>query len=139
MKKGVSSQIFIYIFIVIVMAMVLLFGFKQIVNIQNLNEKAVYVEFKSDFKDAVNDVYYKNKGSVIVFSEDSRNKPLRLPNDVEQVCFTNNNVEILPYDDFNVDFLMTVGNFCIQDNNGLSFKLENVVVNQETFVEITEI
>jgi hypothetical protein len=137
MKKGMTSQVFIYIFIVIVMAMVLLFGFKQIVNIQNLNQKSVYLEFKSDFKDAVSNVYYKNKGSVLAFSKDSRNKPLILPNDVEQVCFDNSNVNILPYDSFVVDFL--TGNLCIGNKNGLSFRLENVVINSETFVTISEI
>jgi len=137
MKKGMSSQIFIYIFIVIVMAMVLLFGFKQIVNIQNLNEKSIYLEFKSDFKDTVSSVYYKNKGSVLVFSRDSRNKPLILPNDVEYVCFANGKVDALPYDSFTVDFL--IGNLCIKNNNGLSFRLENVVINSETFAEISEV
>ena len=134
MKRGMVSQVFIYIFIVIVMALILVFGFKQISNIQNLNQRSVYIEFQNDLHDAVNDVYYKNKGSAIVFSQGSRNGPLRLPNDVEKVCFTNNLVNVIPYGSFNVDFL--TGNLCIPNSKGLSFRLENKIIDQETFVEV---
>ena len=127
MRKGIASQVFIYIFAVIVMAMILYFGFTQIVNIKGLTDKSVYITFREDFKDAVNDVYYKNKGSVMVFSQESRNKPLELPNGINQVCFQGSKVMLnsIDYDDFNAEFLN--GSGCINAIGGrLSLKLENM-------------
>ena len=138
MKKGVISQVFIYIFVVIVMALIMFFGFKQVVNLKNLGDKSVYITFKSDFTNAVNDVYYMNKDSTLVFSKDSRNKALILPKDIKKVCFENNKVILNSdnYDDFIVNNL--IGSDCINTiNGGLSFKLENTVENQEVKVKVS--
>ena len=127
MKKGISSQVFIYIFAVIVMALILFFGFKQIVGLKDLSDKSTYINFREDFREAVNGVFYKNKGSVIVFSLDSRNKPLVLPDNINDVCFEGNKVILVPekYSGFEVDYLD--GNECIKVvKDGLSFKLENM-------------
>ena len=70
------SQVFIYIFVVIVMALIIFFGFKQVVNLQDLSQKSYYISFKEDITSSVNDVYYMNKGSTLVFSKFSRNKEL---------------------------------------------------------------
>ena len=138
MKKGIVSQVFIYIFVIIVIAIVLLFGFKQVVNLKNLTEKSVYVAFKNDFSKAVDSVYYLNKGSTLVFSESSRNKGLGLPNKIKKICFQNNKVKFDSelYKDFIVDNLE--GELCIDVAKGkLNFKLENNVENEEVKVKIS--
>lgn len=135
-KRGIIGQPFIYIFMVIVIAFIFLFGFRMITKLGDLNEKTIYLTFKSDFEESVDGLYYKNAGSVLVFSKDSRNKPLMLPKDVEEVCFENSKVKLLPWDSFEVDNL--IGSSCIEVvNNQLSFKLENVVREGETFVQIS--
>ena len=140
MRKGIANQVFIYIFVVILMALIILFGFKQVVNLKNLGDKSVYVTFKSDFTNAVNDVYYMNKDSTLVFSKDSRNKALVLPKDIKKICFENNKVVLNSdnYKDFTVDNM--VGSDCINAvNGGLSFRLENVVENQKVFVKVNRV
>lgn len=140
MKKGVASQVFIYIFIVIVIALVLFFGFKQIVGLKKLEDKSTYIIFKTDFSEAVNEMSYKNADSVMIFSPTSRNKPLVLPAGIKQVCFENNKVSLVPekYSEFEVENLKE--NNCIQVKQGiLSFKLENVVDDQEMKVEVSAI
>ena len=140
MRKGVTSQVFIYIFVVIVMALIMFFGFKQVVNLKNLGDKSVYITFKNDFSNSVNDVYYMNEGSTLVFSKDSRNKDLILPKYIKKVCFENNKVILDSdnYDDFIVNNL--IRSECINVvNGGLSFKLENIVENQEVFVKVNRV
>jgi hypothetical protein len=140
MKKGIASQVFIYIFAVIVMAMILYFGFTQIVNLKGLTDKSVYITFREDFRDAVNEVYYKNKGSILVFSDESRNKPLELPKGLNSVCFEESKVILNPpdYDSFIVEFLK--GDGCINVIKGrLSFKLENVVIEQDIYVMVSAV
>lgn len=140
MKKGIASQVFIYIFAVIVMAMILYFGFTQIANLKNLGDKSVYITFKSELAGAVNDIYYKNKGSISVFSEDSRNKPLELPKGINKVCFEGSKVILNSedYDDFIVENLK--GDICMDALNGrLRFRLENVFIDQETYVVISTV
>ena len=136
MKKGTSSQVFIYIFLVIVMALILFFGFKQIAGLSKLSDESNYVVFKNDFSDAVNNLYYKNKGSTNVFSSTSRNKPLGLPKGINEVCFNEGEVSLVPenYGKFEVENLD--GNLCIKSlRDALNFKLENM----GTFVEISEV
>ena len=135
-KRGVIGQPFIYIFAVIVIALVFMFGFKMITKLGDLNQQTVFLTFKSDLRKNVDEVYYKNVGTVLVFSKDSRNKPLLLPKEVEEVCFEDSNVTPYPLDYFTVDYLL--GNECIEaQNNELSFRLENVVIGGETYVEIS--
>lgn len=127
MKKGISSQIFVYIFAAIVMALILYFGFTQIAGLKDLSDKSTYIVFKNDFTEAVNDIYYKNKGSVMVFSLTSRNKPLILPNGIDNVCFEGDKVQLTSadYNNFRVDYLS--GSGCINIVNDLfSFRLENM-------------
>ena len=140
MKKGVIDQVFIYIFVIIVIALVLLFGFKQVTNLKNLSEKTTYTVFREDFKKAVNDIYYKNEGSAVVFSKISKNKPLSLPSEIKKVCFENEKVVINSekYYNFTVDNLITSVD-CINVNNELSFKLENVVENREVKIRISDV
>lgn len=138
MKKGIASQVFIYIFVMIVIALILLFGFKQVSNLKNLGEKSIYISFKSDFTKAVDNVYYLNKGSVVVFSESSRNKPLGIPNNINKICFENSKVVLNTeeYDNFIVENLY--GSECINTANGkLSFRLENAVEDGEVIVKIS--
>ena len=144
MRKGIVSQVFIYIFVVIVMAMIIFFGFKQIVNLDNLQEKSNYVTFKTDFENAVDDIYYKNPGSKMVFSMSSRNKPLDLPKNVEQVCFNGEEVSFKPdkiYSNFNVEHLSSLGgNSCFDVIDGrLSFELVNRAEGEVTYVDVSSV
>jgi hypothetical protein len=142
MKKGGVDQTFVYIFVVIVIALIFLFGFNMIRRLDSLNEKTIYATFKSDFTEAVDNVYYKNEGSVLVFDETSNNKPLVLPKSIKGVCFETGRVKLgaVEYDDFNVDKLRVDEEFCIitQDHK-ISFKLENALANGEAYVRISEI
>jgi len=134
------SQVFIYIFVAIVMALVIFFGFKQVVNLQDLSQKSYYISFKEDMTSSVNDVYYMNKGSTLVFSKFSRNKELILPSEIKEVCFRDNIVsfDIDKYKKFEVENLK--GDICIRiADNRLGFKLENVVIGDEVFVEISDV
>ena len=134
------SQVFIYIFVAIVMALVIFFGFKQVVNLQDLSQKSYYISFKEDITSSANDVYYMNKGSTLVFSKFSRNKELILPSEIKEVCFRDNIVsfDIDKYKKFEVENLK--GDICIRiADNRLGFKLENVVIGDEVFVEISDV
>jgi len=135
------NQVFVYIFVIIVIALIFLFGFNMVKKLNNLNEQTVFLTFKTDFNEHVDNLYYKNVGSTMVFASDSRNKPLRLPEEVEEVCFENGKVSLNPnYSIFNSDKLTVLSSICIPVvNNQISFRLENVVVNQETYVQISEI
>jgi len=140
-KRGMVNQVFVYIFVIIVIALIFLFGFNMVKKLNNLNEQTVFLTFKTDFNEHVDNLYYKNVGSTMVFASDSRNKPLRLPEEVEEVCFENGKVSLNPnYSIFNSDKLTVLSSICIPVvNNQISFRLENVVVNQETYVQISEI
>ncbi len=138
-KRGVSNQVFIYIFVIIVAGLVFLFGFQQISRLVSLNEKAIYVEFQSGFKNAVNGVYNKNEGSKITYSIESSNKPLRLPKGIERIYFEEENgkIKVIPsdanYNSFTVDNLKTNVQ-SIKANGQISFVLENVIEQGETKV-----
>jgi len=138
-KRGVSDQLFIYIFIAIVVGLVFLFGLKQINNVKELNDKAVYLEFKSDFVKAVEEVYNKNKGTIVTYSGKSSNKPLTLPNEVRRLSFeiTNGKINVIPsessYKSFSVENLRTNLNY-LENKNGVSFVLENDIIDGETVV-----
>lgn len=143
MRRGAIDQVFIYIFVVIVIGFIMFFGFKQIANLNKLSEKSNYAVFKSDFSKAVDDVYYMNKGSILTFSRESRNKPLALPKEIKKVCFKNNKVLLNSekYNDFTVEhFVPASEDLCINVVNGLiSFKLENTVENQEVKVRVSNV
>ncbi|MBI2107074.1 hypothetical protein HYT57_03750 [Candidatus Woesearchaeota archaeon] len=138
-KRGVSDQLFIYIFILVVIGLVFIFGIKQINNVRELNDKATYLEFKSEFVNAVDNVYNKNKGTRVTYSAQSSNKPIMLPNNVKRISFemANGKVKVVPsdnsYESFAVNHLRTNLNY-LENKNGLSFVLENEVEEGETVV-----
>ncbi|MBS3155741.1 hypothetical protein J4413_00710 [Candidatus Woesearchaeota archaeon] len=143
-KRGVSSQVFIYIFVIIVVGLVFLFGFQQINKLNRLNEQAVYVEFQSEFRQSIENVYNKNEGTVMTFSSFSSNKPLRLPSSIKSISFEEKNGEInvipsdVKYNRFTVDKLKTtVSN--IRTNGEISFVLENNIIDGETKVILKDV
>lgn len=141
-KRGMVDQVFIYIFVVIVIAFIFLFGLNMIKKLGTLNEQGIYVTFKTDFKDAVDEVYYKNPGSILIFDKSSRNKPLLLPKEIEEVCFESNKVVLNSgkYPDFTVDKLYVASDFCADIIDGkFPFKMENVVINNEVYAQISEV
>ncbi|MEK6834987.1 MAG: hypothetical protein AABX61_01855 [Nanoarchaeota archaeon] len=151
-KRGVLEQPFYYIFAIILISLIFIFGYQQIIRLQNLNEQAKFVTFKSDFQDAINNIYYKNQGSVITYSLDSQNKPLMLPKDVKKICFKkiNNDAEVNAESKYSTNFIVNNlvpkegfsfkienNEYCAEIiNSKFSFRLENKFINQGTIVEI---
>ena len=144
-KRGeLQQQVFYYILVAVLIALILFFGYQQITRLTNLNEQAKFVTFKNDFQNAVNNLYYKNPGSVITYSLTSQNKPLILPRGVKEVCFKKLNNEVKVKSDseyfieFNVENLIPKeDNYCIKAiNSQLSFTLENKLVDGKTVIEI---
>ena len=152
MKKRGMSQVFYYIFMVIVISLIFLFGYQQIIRLQNLNEQAKFIQFKTDFQNSVNDIYYKNPGSTVTYSLVSANKPLILPKDVKKICLKNlnNKAEIKAeskyFINFTTDNLVPEqgGNLKLENNeycaniinSKFSFTLENRIVNRGTLIYI---
>lgn len=138
-KRGISEQPFVYILIIIVIGFVFIFGIKQINNVRELNDKATYLEFKSDFTKAVEEVYNKNKGTIVTYSIKSSNKPLLLPKDIKRISFEmlNGKVKVVPsdisYESFSVEHLRANSAY-LENKKGISFVLENSIESGETVV-----
>ena len=138
------AEPFYYIFAMIVIALIFFLGFKFINNLQETQEQAKFVDFKLQFQKFVDEIYFKNEGTTIVYSKSSSNQPLLMPKDVKEVCFQENSIgtkiyaESNYFKEFNVKNLRPKeNNLCLKVLDGsLSFTLENKVVNQETIVEI---
>ena len=143
MKKAfLMAQPFYYIFAIILIALILFFGYNVINNLINLNEQGKFVTFKSDLTKTVNDIYYKNPGSIIQYSKTSTHKPLLLPRDVKEVCFTSDGkvtAKSKYFQEFTVENLVPIVNCITTINNELSFILENKIINNKIKVEINEI
>jgi hypothetical protein len=151
-KRGMLSEPFYYIFVIIVIALIFVFGYQQLSKLQNLNEKAKFITFKTDLKNAVNNIYYKNPGSIAIYSSTSENKPLTMPKDTKKICFKKlNNVALVNSDSqyftsFEINNLIPEegtnlkidsGEYCANiKNSRFSFTLENKVVNKEIKVYI---
>ena len=144
-KKGMIQQIFYYIFAVVLIALIFAFGYQQITRLQNLNEQAKFITFKTDFQNAVNNIYYKNPGSTSVYSSNSANKPLTLPQDSKKVCVKKLNEKSSQVNSdskystpFNIDNLVpeTQEKCFSLASSKFSFTLENKVVNREALVYI---
>lgn len=141
MKKAqLMSQPFYYIFIIIVIALIFLFGFNVITKLQYTQEKSKSILFKTDFQQAVNNVYSQNPGTKLFFS-------LQLPKDSKEICFqrflTYSKVssDSRYFQSFDVNNLVhnnQENTFCIKTKNEkLSFNLENKIMNDKTVVEIS--
>lgn len=87
MKKGVAEQVFIYIFALIVMALVLVFGFRSILDIKEKAELTEISKFISNLKDLINTYYNFDVGS-------SKEIKLNAPSKVNEICFVNPKQEI---------------------------------------------
>ena len=151
-KRGLMHIPFYYVFIAIVIALIFIFGYQQIIRLQNLNEQAKFIQFKTDFQSAVNNIYYKNPGSIIAYSLSSANKPLILPGDVKKICLKNLNAQVEVKANSKYFKAFTVNNLVAEQGNNLklesneycngiknsqfSFILENKLINRETLVYI---
>lgn len=146
-KKGeVMAQPFMFILVLIIIVFTLVFGFKMVKNLMGTQEKVKYADFRSDFSDAVNEVYNANAGTTIIYARESNNyKPMLLPKEVDKVCIDGNKVSFgmkegsgKSYSKFEVDNLKG-NNICIKAVSGyVSFTLKNVVQGKEVFALITE-
>ncbi len=146
-KRGMlQQQVFYYILGAVMISLIFFFGYQQIVKLTGLNEQANFIRFKTDFQDAVSDIYYKNPGSTAIYSLTSTNKPLLLSRDVKEVCFEkeNNQFRVKADSEYFTSFIVenlvprdNQDGYCIKTaNSRLSFTLENKVVNGKIFVEI---
>ena len=139
MKKAeLMSQPLYYIFIIIVIALILYFGFNLIGKLKDTQEKAVWIQFKTDFGSAVENVYSKNPGTRI-------SNDLLVPKDSTKVCFQEFTDNDKVYSDslfstsFNVNNLIHDENpYCINvKSQRIEFTLENTVLNNEKVVIIS--
>ena len=142
-NRGQLDQPFIYIFAIIVIAFILLFGLRYIGKTKEFNDKAIYLNFKSSLQDAVTSAYNKNPETFLTFSQSSANKPLSLPEEIKEICFqqSNGKTKIIPdskiYQEFTINSLSpSTTNLCIKTYGGLSFRLENKIINKQTIVII---
>lgn len=143
-KRGQLDQPLLYIFAIIVIAFILLFGLKYIGKTNELTDKAAYTQFKLGLQDAVSRTFNKNPGTLLTFSQASTNKPLKIPNAIQEVCFqefggkTKVMLKSPQYPDFSLQYLKPArSSLCIPTrNHQLAFTLENKPINKDVVVEI---
>ena len=151
-KRGILQQPFYYIFAIIVLTFIFLFGYQQITKLKSLEEQAKFITFKSDFGEAIENIYYKNPDSIIIYSQNSRNKPLTLPNDSAKIFFKKSNEQTLISSDskyfisFYLDSIdlkegtnlkLENNEYCAKlKNSQFSFTLENKIQDGKTIIEI---
>jgi hypothetical protein len=82
MKKGqLMSQPFIYIFYAIVGILILFFGIKVIINLQETGDSVEYATFVSRIQENVEKVYHDSYGSTISLEK------INVPSFITEVCF----------------------------------------------------
>jgi len=85
MKKGQATigHIFIYILAIFIFALILLYGYKAIVQFMEKGEQVSLIQFKTTLQTNVQDLAIQY-GDVIVFNE---NNPLKAPSRYKEICF----------------------------------------------------
>ena len=80
-KKGMdAAQVFIFVISLVVLTMILIYGFKVIVNMVGTNSKVEYLNFKTNIQDYIKS-YSSDYGSIGY-------KKLIAPSGVKTICFT---------------------------------------------------
>ena len=145
-KRGILDLPFVYIFMIIVIAFILLFGLNMIFKLNELKEKTIYLTFKTDLEREVEKMYDMNKGSVTTYKFNSKNKPLKVPKEIKEICIDGSNVILdnIKYEDFEIENLRSYDNglneICVDTKNGyFQFRLENDVIDNDIYVLITKI
>ncbi|RME55047.1 hypothetical protein D6777_01705 [Candidatus Woesearchaeota archaeon] len=88
MKKGqLMSQPFVYIFALILGGLILVWGFKAIMDLKTVADKGELGQFRKDLETEVNVIYQRSEGTT---------KPIRilLGKAVKYVCFSNPGTEL---------------------------------------------
>ena len=80
MKKGISTQIFIWIFAMVVLGVIIYFGFDMINKTWCFGKGVDVVKFNQDFEDEVREVYLLSKGS-------NKKIELNVPSEYDEICF----------------------------------------------------
>ncbi|MBW2965809.1 hypothetical protein KY342_01755 [Candidatus Woesearchaeota archaeon] len=88
MKKSQISQVFIYIMALFIFALILYYGYYSISSFIKRGEEVVFIKFKTELESEV-EVLLPQYGSVSIFNE---KKPLKVPGDVEEICFVSSNL-----------------------------------------------
>jgi len=151
-KSQIMAQPFIYILGIIIIAFIFFFGYQQVNNLLKIGEKTKFINFQTDLEKAVNSLYYKNPGSMITYSKNSRNKPLELPKDATKVCFKKftNKAAVSMDSEFSKSFEIEnlvpesgsnlkseSGKYCEKiKNSQFVFTLENKLENDKTIIVI---
>src|SRR3989344_6841785 len=140
-KRGILDLPFVYIFMIIVIAFILLFGLNMIFKLNELKEKTIYLTFKTDLEREVEKMYDMNKGSITTYSFESKNKPLKVPKEIKEICIDGSNVILdnIKYEDFEIENLRSYDNglnvICVDTKNGyFQFRLENDVIDNDIYV-----
>jgi hypothetical protein len=87
-KKAQISQVFIYIMALFIFALILYYGYYSISSFIKRGEEVVFIKFKTELESEI-DVLLPQYGSVSIFSE---KKPLKVPSDVEEICFVSSDL-----------------------------------------------
>ncbi len=82
-KRSQISQVFIYIMALFIFALILYYGYYSISKFIKRGEEVTYIKFKTQLEGEV-DAILPQYLSVSIFSKD---KPLKVPGKVEEVCF----------------------------------------------------
>ncbi len=164
MKKGLSTQIFIFIFALIMIALVLGFGIKSLGTVKNTADKVELLTFITNLDEGIQEYYAFDVGS-------NKRVQLLLPNQVKEVCFVNpkeplttthknqdflfflknnkkDNLYILPLDaftnpapDFTIDNMIVPADqnpLCVKTQGKLDILIETVLYNDQIFVQIQQ-
>ena len=86
LKRGQTQQIFVWLVVLVVAVSILFFGIKLIKKTENLKDDALVVKFFNDLDKKLSQYYYLDRGS-------SGEERFLLPNDVEEICFINSNID----------------------------------------------
>ncbi len=86
-KKAQIAQVFIYILALFIFALILYYGYYSISSFIKKGEEVTYIKFKTSLESEV-EAILPQFGSVSIFN---KNKPLKVPSKVEQICFVSYN------------------------------------------------
>jgi len=87
-KKSQISQVFIYIMALFIFALILYYGYYSISSFIQRGEEVAFIKFKTELESEF-DVLLPQYGSVSIFNE---KKPLKVPSDVEEICFVSSDL-----------------------------------------------
>ena len=157
MRKGVTSEVFVFISALILMALILVFGIKSIKDLKNTSDNAELGLFVKNLKNEIEVFYNNDVGS-------SKKIKLVIPKEVEKVCiftkeypatknenelddilkYTNNNLFFIPVENFKINKITIPylrndkdeNPLCIETKGVFNGVIEVKADNENVFVEM---